>query len=300
MWVILGLFSALFLGFYDIVRKKVLKDNAIIPVLFLASSTCGLLFVPFVIMSHFGLINAGADLYIPPVTPTMHALFFLKSAVVGLSWFFGYYALSNLPITIVTPINSTGPMWTLIGALFIFGERFTAFQWIGIIVVLFFFYIFSLAGKHEGIVFSKNKWIYAVIAGTLLGAVSSLYDKYLFRHYDRMAVQAWYSIYFVPVFLPFVLLIWYPKRKSTSPFRWSRLIPVIGLALVMSDFLYFYALSEKDSLIAILAVVRRSSVIVSFTAGAIFFSEQNLKRKSIALAGILAGVISIIFGSMKF
>jgi transporter family protein len=300
MWVVLGLFSALFLGFYDIVRKKVLKDNAIIPVLFLASSTCGFLFVPFVILSHFGIIHQGALLYIPPITPAMHGLFLLKSVIVGSSWFFGYFALSNLPLTIVTPINSTGPMWTLIGALIIFGERFSGFQWIGIVVVLFFFYIFSLAGRHEGIVFSKNKWIYAVIAGTVLGAVSSLYDKYLFRHYDRMAVQAWYSIYFVPVFIPFLMLIWYPKRKSTLPFRWSRLIPIIGLALVISDFLYFYALSEKDSLIAILSVVRRSSVIVSFAAGAIFFSEQNLKRKSLALAGILIGVISIIFGSMKF
>jgi transporter family protein len=299
MWVVLGLFSALFLGFYDIVRKKVLNNNAIIPVLFLASSTCGLLFVPFVLLSHFGIIPPGAIFYIPHVTLAMHGLFFLKSVIVGLSWFFGYYALSNLPLTIVTPINSTGPMWTLIGALIIFGERFSGFQWIGIVVILFFFYVFSLAGKQEGIIFSKNKWIYAVIAGTMLGAVSSLYDKYLFRHYDRMAVQAWYSIYFIPVFLPFVMFIWYPGRKKTSPFRWSRLIPIIGIALVISDFLYFYALSEKESLIAILSVVRRSSVIVSFTAGAIFFSEQNLKRKSIALAGILAGVISIIIGSMK-
>jgi transporter family protein len=300
MWVFFGLFSAFFLGFYDIIRKKVLNNNAIIPVLFLASSTCGLLFVPFVVLSYFGIIHPGAILYIPPVTPEMHVLIFLKSLVVGLSWFFGYFALSNLPLTIVTPINSTGPMWTLLGALIIFGERFTGFQWVGIVVVLFFFYIFSLAGKHEGIVFSKNKWIYAVIAGTMLGAVSSLYDKYLFRNYDRMAVQAWYSIYFVPVFLPFVMLIWYPKRKKYAPFRWSALIPVIGIALVISDFLYFYALSEKDSLIAVLSVVRRSSVIVSFSAGALFFNEQNLKRKSIALAGILLGVISIIFGSMKF
>jgi bacterial/archaeal transporter family protein len=300
MWVVLGLFSALFLGFYDIVRKKVLKDNAIIPVLFLASSTCGLLFVPLVVLSHFGIIQTGSVFYIMPVTPQMHALFFLKSLIVGSSWFFGYYALSNLPLTIVTPINSTGPMWTLVGALIIFGERFSGFQWIGIVVVLFFFYIFSLAGKHEGIVFSKNKWIYAVIAGTLLGAVSSLYDKYLFRHYDRMAVQAWYSIYFVPVFLPFLMIIWYPKRKNTVSFRWSRLIPIIGVALVISDFMYFYALSQKESLITILSVLRRSSVVVSFTAGAIFFSEQNLKRKSFALAGILIGVIAIIFGSVKF
>jgi transporter family protein len=300
MWVVLGLFSALFLGFYDIIRKKVLNNNAIIPVLFLASSTCGLIFVPLVLLSHFGFIHAGSDLYIPAITPAMHALFLLKSVIVGLSWFFGYFALSNLPLTIVTPINSSGPMWTLLGALIIFGERFSGFQWIGIIIVLLFFYVFSLAGKHEGIIFTKNKWIYAVFAGTMLGAVSSLYDKYLFGQFNRMAVQAWYSIYFIPVFFPFLLIVWYPKRKQSIQFRWSWLIPFIGLALVISDFLYFYALSDKGSLIAVLSVVRRSSVVVSFTAGAIFFNEQNLKRKSLALAGILLGVIFIILGSIKF
>jgi len=298
MWIFLGLISALFLGLYDITRKIALDKNTVIPVLFLASSTCGLIFLPFVILSGFGVINPSDTLYIPRATIAMHILFFFKSVIVGSSWFLAYFAIRNLPLTVVTPINSTRPVWIVIGAFFIFGERFSGIQLLGIIIVLFFFYIFSLAGKKEGIVFSKNKWVFAVIGATMLGAVSSLYDKFLFTHYDRIAAQAWYSIYLIPVLLPILLFAWYPKRRNYPSFRWSWLIPVIGILLVISDFVYFYALSIEGSMVSILSVLRRSSVIVSFAAGAIIFEEKNLKRKALALAGIIAGVILIILGTM--
>lgn len=298
MWIFLGLISALFLGLYDITRKIVLDKNTVIPVLFLASSTCGFIFLPFVILSRFGVINPSDTLYIPGATIEMHLFFLLKSVIVGSSWFLAYFAIRNLPLTVVTPINSTRPAWVVLGAFFIFGERFTGIQLAGIIIVLFFFYIFSLAGKKEGILFSKNKWVFAVIGATMLGAVSSLYDKFLFTHYDRIVAQAWYSIYLIPVLLPILVFAWYPNRKNYPSFRWSWLIPVIGILLVMSDFVYFYALSIEGSMVSILSVLRRSSVIVSFAAGAVIFEEKNLKRKALTLAGILAGVGLIILGTM--
>ena len=37
--------------------------------------------------------------------------------------------------------------------------------------------------------------------------------------------------------------------------------------------------------------MRRFSVVITFLLGAVFFKERNLKRKGIALAAILTGVI---------
>ena len=298
MWVVFGLFSAFFLGIYDILRKVSLKDNAVIPVLFLASSTGGVIFIPFVVSSSLGVLHPDNFFFIPPATLQMHLLFFTKSVLVGSSWFFAYFAISRLPLTIVVPIRSTGPMWTLVGALLIYHERFTFWQWVGIVIVLTFFYVFSLTGKKEGINFFRNKWIFAVIAATLLGAASSLFDKYLVGHYNRMAMQAWFSIYMIPVFLPFLLLIWYPKRRTYTPFRWSPYIHLVGVVLILSDFLYFYALSDTHSLIALLSVLRRSSVIISFAAGALLFHDRNVRRKSVVLAGILIGILFIVFGTV--
>ncbi len=298
MWVVLGLLSALFLGGYDSVRKHVLQRSPVIPVLFLASLTGAVLFVPFIILSRNGYLLPENLLYVPSGTLELHLKTLLKSFIVGTSWFLAYHALSKLPLTIVVPIRATGPMWTLLGAILIYHEQFTPMQWTGIGTVLFFFYYFTLAGRREGIVFLKNKWIFFAIGATLTGAISSLYDKHLLAHYDRMFVQSWYSIYMIAVLLPYLLLLWYPNRKKQKPLSWNPAIPLIGILLVVSDFVYFYALSDDRALIAILSVIRRSSVIISFAAGALFFKEGNLKRKGLALTGILLGVVLIVVGTL--
>ena len=296
MWVFWGLLSAVLLGMYDVSRKVALKENAVIPVLFFACITGATIFLPLVIMSSTHMLSSGSLLFVPSISFNEHLLFFMKSVLVGSSWFFAYYAISKLPLTIVIPIRSTGPMWTLLGALIIYSERFTVFQWLGILIVLVFFYIFSLAGRKEGINFKKDKWIYAIIIATLLGSVSSLYDKYLIPRYNRMAVQAWFSIYLVPVFVPFLLIAL--KRKDRKTFHWKWAIPMIGILLILADFFYFYALSHEGAKIALLSVLRRSSVIISFISGALIFKEQNLKKKGIALAGILIGVVLIVLGTI--
>ena len=132
---------------------------------------------------------------------------------------------------------------------------------------------------------------------TLLGSISSLYDKYLLARFDRMLIQAWFSIYMVPVMGIALLTLWYPRRKTSSPFQWRWSIPCIGLLLSVADFFYFYALSDKDSLITVLSTIRRGSVVYSFFIGAWLFREKNILHKALILTGILAGIVLLIFSS---
>ncbi|HPM03830.1 MAG TPA: EamA family transporter, partial [Candidatus Cloacimonadota bacterium] len=48
MWVILAFLSAALLGLYDIFKKQSLKDNAVIPVLFLNTLFSSLIFLPVI------------------------------------------------------------------------------------------------------------------------------------------------------------------------------------------------------------------------------------------------------------
>ncbi|MDA3893204.1 MAG: DMT family transporter [Salinivirgaceae bacterium] len=291
MWVFLALISSIFLGIYDITKKVSLNKNAVIPVLFFATLTGAVMVIPLILLSNYGLIPESSIVYVSKITWNLHGLVFLKSALVCTSWIFSYFALKHLPITIITPIRATAPVWTLFGALIIYKEQYSTLQWAGIAIVITFFYIFSLAGNKEGISFKHNKWILFIVIATLLGSISGLYDKYLFATYERMAIQAWFSIYMAVIYLPIVLFLWYPRRKQSTPFQWRWVILLIGFLLTLADFAYFYALTDKNALIAIVSVLRRTSVVLSFTLGAVIFKEANLKRKAIALLGILTGVI---------
>jgi len=298
MWALLAVASALFLGIYDVFKKLSLNGNAVLPVLFFSTLTSATVFLPLVLISSFypNLLN-NSILFVPPATLIQHGFFFLKSVIVTSSWIFAFFAVKHLPLTIVSPIRATGPIWILFGAILIFSEHLTIIQWIGIAVVLLFFYFFSLAGKSEGIHFATNKWILFLIAGTLLGSASGLYDKFLIRNFDKMAVQAWSSVYQVGLMLPILLFIWYPRRYENTRFQWRWSIPMIGLFLVITDFLYFYAISFDGSLISVISALRRSGVIISFALGGFLFHEKNIRKKGWLLIGILVGVMILLFGS---
>ena len=51
MWLLLAFLSAALLGFYDVFKKQSLKDNAVIPVLFLNTLFSSLIFLPFIVLS---------------------------------------------------------------------------------------------------------------------------------------------------------------------------------------------------------------------------------------------------------
>ena len=51
-WVILAFMSATLLGFYDSFKKKALKGNAVIPVLFLNTLLSSAIFIPFIAISY--------------------------------------------------------------------------------------------------------------------------------------------------------------------------------------------------------------------------------------------------------
>ncbi|MEG1838583.1 MAG: DMT family transporter [Bacteroidaceae bacterium] len=298
MWLFLAFLSAALLGFYDVFKKQSLKNNAVIPVLFLNTLFSSLIFLPFILLSIYNAEGMGKTIFYVPVEGwEVHKYVLLKSVIVLSSWIFGYFGMKHLPITIVGPINATRPVMVLVGAMLIFGERLNLYQWIGVLLAIISFFMLSRSGKKEGIDFRHNKWILFIVLAAITGAVSGLYDKFLMGQFDRMVVQSWYNIYQLGMMGCVMLFLWYPKRKTTTPFRWDWTIILISIFLSAADFAYFYALSYDDSMISIVSMVRRGSVIVSFLFGAMLFREKNLKSKAIDLLLVLIGMVFLYFGS---
>ena len=298
MWLLLAFLSAALLGFYDAFKKQALKDNAVLLVLFLNTVFSSLIFLPFILVSCFAPAVLGGTMFdVPVVGWGVHKFIIIKSFIVLSSWIFGYFGMKHLPLTIVGPINATRPVMVLVGAMLVFGERLNLYQWIGVMLAVLSFFMLSRSGKKEGIDFKHNKWILFIVLAAVTGAVSGLYDKYLMKQLPPMVVQSWYNIYQVFIMCPIILLLWYPKRKESTPFRWDWTIIGISVFLCAEDFVYFYALSYEDSMISIVSMVRRGSVVVSFLFGALFFREKNLKSKAVDLILVLIGMFFLYLGS---
>lgn len=296
MWAALAFMSAALLGCYDFFKKVSLKDNSVIAVLFLNTLFSALLFSPFIILSRCGVITSGA-FFVPQAGLHTHLLLVLKAVIVLSSWLCGYIGIKHLPITIVSPIQSTRPVLVLLGALLLFGETLNGYQWTGVIIAVISVFLLSRSGKREGIDFTSNRWVFFVALAALFGAVSALYDKYLMRSLEPVLVQSWFNIYQSVIMAAIVLLLWYPTRKKTTPFKWRTSILFISLFLGVADFCYFSALAEQGALIAVVSMIRRGSVLVSFAFGAMVLREKNLKSKVFDLLLILIGLFFLYLGS---
>ncbi|MEI6891271.1 MAG: EamA family transporter [Pontiella sp.] len=297
-WIWLGLGSMLLLGFYDLSKKHALMDNAVLPTLFFSNLTGICLTLPILLGSiFFPEILESLGLYAAPLSLAEHGMLIAKSLLVGSSWVCAFFAMKHLPISIVSPVRASGPLWTLFGAILLFQEMPSPLQWVGMGLIFSGYFGFAVLGREEGIHFHRNKWVGLIFLATLIGTGSTLMDKWLMQGMDFAPIQVlvWCGLYLFIFFAIVNGLFWWPKRKRSTPFQWRWTIPAIGLLLVFSDYIYFRAVEHPEALIVILSVLRRCSVLVGFFVGAVLFKEVNKRKKSWVLLGIMIGVLLIIF-----
>ena len=285
-WTAWVLLSSFFLALYDLAKKASVRDNAVLPVL-LCSTCCGC--VAFV----SGVAACGK---LPEVLSSASGralgLAAIKSVIVATSWIFTFHALRTLPITIATPIRASAPALVFVAAFFLYGEVPSWVQGIGMLAVFGGYFAFSWAGRHEGIDFFRNRAVWSAIAGACFSALSSLWDKYVFQ-VAAAPVETVQLLFQVGLVIVYALILSGQRllRLPRNRFEFRPTIPLVGILLALADWLYFRGLAVPGAPISVGSLLRRFSVVITFVLGARFFHETNLKRKALALAAILAGVV---------
>ena len=299
MWVGAAFISAFLLGMYDVAKKRSLSSNAVIPVLLLNTLFATLLFLPVILDAELGMNLFDGVLSSERGDVGDHLLVALKSFITLSSWLCGYYAIKHLPLTIVGPVNAMRPVVVLVGATLLFGERLNGWQWGGVLITILSLYLLSRSGKRESIDFSKNRYVWALFLAMLLGAVSGLYDKYIISAHalSPLFVQSWFGVYQLVMMTIVAVSLWLP-HKGRERFEWRWTIPLITLFVSCADFFYYHALADEEAMIAVVSMIRRSSVIVSFVCGVLLFGERNVRSKVIDLILVLIGMVLLAIGSL--
>lgn len=315
MWILLAVLSALCLGFYDINKKRALTTLDVVSVLtFSLWIGAAVLMLPLlysrlcVDIFGWGCVDS---LYVPSVSWTTHGFILLKSLLVLSSWVCAYTSVKYLPLSIVSPMQATRPMWTLIGAVSIFGERLGGWQWAGIALALVSIMVMALGERDKGHntnAITHDSWlpVLALCLSILLGACSGLYDKYMMRHYDHNAVQVWYIVYQAIIMTvirrvvtkqPLGRSVFRSNVRLLADGRWIA-VTMIAVFLILSDYVYFLALTDPQSMIAVVSMIRRGGTIIPFFYGLLVLHEQHARRKVLCLLGILVGLLCLCLGSM--
>ena len=307
MWVVLAFVSALCLGFYDISKKVALRDGSVVDVLTasILISSC-ILLIPLLLSRLAPSLMSETAFFVPTLDLRGHLLTLLKSVIVLSSWLCAYLALKHLPISVVSPWQATRPMWTLIGAMLIFGERLNPWQWIGVLLAIGSIFLFQLSSFDFRLSTLsrprlRSNYYLALALAIIIGAGSGLYDKYIMSLYDHNAVQVYYTLYQAVM----MLCVWMIVNQKNLQSKISNIksikqfwaIILISLFLIVSDNVYMLALQDPDSMIAVVSTIRRGGTVIGFAYGLIFLKEKDPYKKVLCMLGILAGLICLALGS---
>lgn len=302
MWLWAAIASAFLLGFYDVAKKQASTRNDVLHILLYATGISTCFFLPLIFSSLFGWGLADGTVFeMQRGSLQAHLMVFLKSLIVSISWITGLMGLKNLPITTAGTIKTSRPVFVLVASIILFGERLNPWQWGGIFVALVALWLLGRTSRKEGVVFTSNKWVICMWIAVLSGVVSAIMDKYLmgsgYMALKTMFVQSWCNFYITLIMIAAVLVARFTGSRAYRRFTFDWAIVIIAVFIAASDFLYFYSLSRPGSMLTVVSMLRRSSVIVTFICGAILFREKHLREKGVALALLLAGMVLLVAGT---
>ena len=298
MWLWAAVGSAILLGIYDVFKKQASTRNDVLHILLYATLLSTVLLSPFILTSVFGWHWLDGTVFsVEGGSLHDHLLVLLKSVIVAISWTTGLMGLKHLPITTAGTIKTSRPVFVLLGSILIFGERLNLWQWVAIIIALIALWLLGRTSRKEGVDFVRNKWIFCMWVAVLTGVISALMDKHLMGSMRPLFVQGWCNFYITVIMAVIILYGRFAKRSFYQPFKHDWAIWIIALFIVGSDFLYFLSLSGEGSMLSVVSMLRRSSVIITFLCGAVVFKEKNLYHKGLALLILLISMTILVFAS---
>ena len=247
----------------------------------------------------YGVIAAPFALFVVPwPEPHMWPIFAVVFVIhVGYKIAQSYtYALGSY--TVVYPVvRGTGPLFTVIGAGILFGETFTAIQWVGVATLvagIFALAAYNLRHWQMGRELLKPALAMAVVPGLFVAAYTT-YDAYGIRATaDPFTFLAWF--FFIDgFFMPIIAgLRWWnmPERPALAPLLGRG---VLGAFVAYFSFGSIMLATRLDS-VGEAAVLRETSTVFAALIGWLVLKERVGPRRLTMMALIAVGAVIVEMG----
>lgn len=247
----------------------------------------------------YGLIAAPFALFVVPWPEPHMWVIFVGMFIIHTGYKIAQgYTYSKGAYTVVYPVvRGTGPLFTVIGAGFVFGEHFTLQQWLGVAVLISG--IFGLAVYNlRTITIGRDTMVPALMLAVLTGgfvAIYTTYDAYGIRATaDPFTFLAWF--FFLDGFvMPIVATLRY-RRMADKP----ELLPLMKRGLLGGIIAYFsfgfIMLATRLDNVGEAAVLRETSTVFAALIGWLVLKEKVGPRRLALMALIALGAVIVEMG----
>lgn len=249
-------------------------------------------------LSYFVIAAPIALFVVPWPEPHMWAIFFGAFVVHFIYKYLQASAYQRGAYTVVYPVvRGMGPLFTIIGAGFVFNETYSLFQWGGVLLLVGG--IFGLAlYNYKTMLTDRRELLHALGLAVLTGAMVAVYTTY-----DAWGIRATAD--------PFTFLAWFFMIDGmVMPFfgwkRWQTITPrpplaplfkrgVAGALVAFASFGSIMVATRLDK-VGEAAVLRETSVVFAAVIGVIFLKETVGPRRLFLMALIALGAVFVEIG----
>lgn len=197
--------------------------------------------------------------------------------------------------TVVYPVvRGTGPLFAVIGAYFLFGERFSLVQWIGVAVLLsgiFGLALYNLKHLEADRARLPAALAFAVLTGGFV-ALYTTYDAYGIRaSADPLTFLAWFFFIDGLVFPVIATLRWHrmSDRPALPPLALRGIVGALVAPLSFGSIM----LATRLDKVGEAAVLRETSTVFAALIGWVFLRETVGPRRLLLMALIAAGAVIV-------
>ncbi len=247
----------------------------------------------------YGLMAAPFALFVVPWPEPHMWLIFAGVLPIHLGYkLFQAMAYSRGAYTVVYPVvRGTGPLVTVLAAGAVFGEHFSAGQWLGVALLLGA--IFALAGvnvRHTKV--ARTRLFKALGLAFITGmfvALYTTYDAYGIRATaDPFTFLAWFFMIDGIIF-PFISARHYHKLESSPALAPLLRRGIIGGLVAYASFGSVMMATRLDK-VGEAAVLRETSVVFAALIGWFFLKEKVGPVRGVLMGLIALGAVAVEFG----
>lgn len=287
MYIFIVLLSAIFLGSYEVLKKKSLQKSSVYEVLF------------FYCLSGFlvSLIFANSAF---SVSFNDVLFILLKSIIIVVNWWLVLICMEKLDVGIIVPFSFVGTILVVFASGLIFKEQITYIHFLSLLFIGVGVILTALLDRKQVEKKEEKKkhhvYILLMLFTSVLSASTALLDKYILnvRNVNNHAFLIWF-MFFTSII--YGIFYFFKNRKI----EWKKVksnywMIFTGIAIVLADITYYQAITMDGAQISLISILRKFSVIVATILASLFLKEKNLLKKLGILCIMIIGVaLPIIF-----
>lgn len=287
MYIFIVLLSAIFLGLYEVLKKKSLQKSSVYEVLFFYCLS-GFL-VSLIFANNAFSVSFNDILFI-----------LLKSIIIVVNWWLVLICMEKLDVGIIVPFSFVGTILVVFASGLIFKEQITYIHFLSLLFIGIGVILTALLDRKQVEKKDEKKkhhvYILLMLFTSVLSASTALLDKYLLnvRNVNNYAFLIWFMFFTSIIYGIFYL---FKNRKI----EWKNVkknywMIFTGAAIVFADITYYQAITMDGAQISLISILRKFSVIVATILASLFLKEKNLLKKLGILCIMIIGVaLPIIF-----